>query len=550
MNNITALLKKHYLFVALLLGTATTLWYWLVQYSDIGFLQLHSIDEYVFHGSLRHMYLSALAGNIAGIFGYGFYQYGFGYFFSNLVVSVPFLLSGYTPGALIAPRVISAISAILAVVYIYRISLLYLRHTHSALLCIFVIFMPAFWYNATWFHPDWTMALFVIMSVYHLNKDQFGFKKHFWIGVLWYGIAVAVKYQAITFSPLIGLYVLYSLISDSRRSAIIAKAKILIISGTIVIGIFVISNPYILHPMGWTVFSNSFVGNMESNQSNHGKIANVPLSEKISTAISDYYYSEPLLLLVIAISMIAIVSYGRRQQRSLLPVLGCTFLLNIGYLLFFVNKAWQMYYLAPMMLSVVIIIIGLSHLSKRAISLILAILLLVQSIVYLPQIPILLSTSRDASVPDFNSYGVAENKALNEFIITALRPHIQSTSTVMITAYTPFAYESLGLTYEQVRIIFATITDAGIDENVYIESQRNYWGDLKTDEELRSSFIPIEFIVLRKDVPFIDTSRLSTIRDTEPYEKGNDIVKKLYDGTYPYSRIAENEYVVIFKSHD
>lgn len=40
--------------------------------TDIGYLQLHSIDEYVFHGSLRHMYLSLLEGNISGLFGYGF----------------------------------------------------------------------------------------------------------------------------------------------------------------------------------------------------------------------------------------------------------------------------------------------------------------------------------------------------------------------------------------------------------------------------------------------------------------------------------------------
>ena len=79
----------------------SAVWLWLVvpvsvllciiisRHTAIGYLQIYSIDEYAFHGSLRHMYESILTGKLSGLFGYGFYQYGFMYFFINLVAATP-----------------------------------------------------------------------------------------------------------------------------------------------------------------------------------------------------------------------------------------------------------------------------------------------------------------------------------------------------------------------------------------------------------------------------------------------------------------------------
>ena len=51
-------------------------------YLDMGFLQLHQIDEYGFHLSLLDMYDGLREGDLRKIFGYRFYNYGFGFFCS------------------------------------------------------------------------------------------------------------------------------------------------------------------------------------------------------------------------------------------------------------------------------------------------------------------------------------------------------------------------------------------------------------------------------------------------------------------------------------
>ncbi len=545
MNKIITLLKENYLFAILFLGTAVTLTFWAVQYRDVGFLQLHSIDEYVFHGSLRHMYLSALSGNVAGIFGYGFYQYGFVYFFGNLVVSAPFLWSDISSGAIVAPRIITALFALLSLLYIYKFARLYITPYTATMIATACVAMPAFWYNATWFHPDWVMTFWIIACVYYLRLDMFAYKQNFWIGCLCYGLAVACKYQAITMVPLIGLYVFYDGIRRVSPKAILQKMKLFTLSIALIAGIFVFCNPYILHPMGWNVFSSAFTANMHSNATNHGSAEELTSLTKIHDAVTSYYVHETILALVLIAALLGIWQFFTKPKPTLTPIIAGTFILNFCYLIFFVNKAWQMYYLPTMYLGILVGIVALGSFSKKHAMILATTITLAQIIVFTPHLPTTLTNSRDKSAPDFATYTYQEQLDLDTYITNELLPHITATSTVLITPYTPFSYEKIGLEYESVRVIFGALTEASIDEATYVASQRTYWGDLKTDEELRSSFVPIDFIVLRKDIPFIDTSKIATLRDTKPYTDAVAIVEKLITGKYSYSVLAENKYVIL-----
>ncbi len=57
-----------------------------------------------------------------------------------------------------------------------------------------------------------------------------------------------------------------------------------------------------------------------------------------------------------------------------------------------------------------------------------------------------------------------------------LKSKVQKNTFVLITPYTPFNYETIGLSYEQVRVIFGPLTEDSISLDSYISGQQKYWG--------------------------------------------------------------------------
>ncbi len=104
MNNIKSFLQEWKIILLVFSFTFIGLMYFDLQNTNIGFLQLHSLDEYTFHSSLQHMVSSVLVGNFSGLFGFSFYQYGFIYFFLNLLLALPGILTDNFTWAIFAPR--------------------------------------------------------------------------------------------------------------------------------------------------------------------------------------------------------------------------------------------------------------------------------------------------------------------------------------------------------------------------------------------------------------------------------------------------------------
>lgn len=520
--------------------------YWAFQNTNIGFLQIHSIDEYVFHGSLRHMLESALSGKLSGIFGYGFYQYGFIYFFLNLLGVTPAILLDQTTFAIAIPRVITSLFAVGSLVFIYKFSRLYIEKVPALLFTIFFVTMPAFWYNATWFHPDWPMTFWLLGFVYFLAKDKFEYSTNFWFAVLCYALAIAFKYQAITALPLLGLYVFYDNLKYITYANLLPRLKMLAIALISTVSIFILANPYILHPMGWNAFSGSFLANMESNAQNHGSAHEVTLIDKVNFAIGDYYLNIIFFFIFNLAAIWLAWRLFRKSERSIFPLIAINYLINITYLLLFVNKAWQMYYLPVMTVGILLFIYFIKSLPQVKQKYLLVGALIVQLLVFGNSYHKILSDGRDSKTPDFITYTPAEQIALHNFLIDQLQAVTKPNTVILLSPYTPLNYELLGIPYEQVKIIFGALAKGSFDREEYIVGQKAYWGDLKTEEELASSFKPVDFIVIRKDIPFMSAKPLEAFRDQTAYNNAKQIVADLYAEKYEYKLLAENEYVVIF----
>lgn len=539
--------KKNGFILAILVPIAIALIYLISQNSSIGFISLYSIDEQIFHWSLRHMIESFLIGNLSGIFGFGFYQYGFIYFLLNAIAAAPGILSDNFAWALIAPRAVTSLFALGSLVFIYKFARIYTSDTTSVIIASFFVTMPAFWFNATWFHPDWPMTFFLIAFAYFLARDNWEFGKYFKFGVIAYGLALAFKYQALTAMPLLALYILYDFIRNPLNESFFIPARRMILSLLSAVTIFIIANPYIFHPMGWTAFSSAFYVNMKSNATNHGSSEIVSMITKINEAVGDYYLNIIFLFIFLIGTTWLTYSYFKVAERSIFSLIAINFLINFGYLMLFVNKAWQIYYLPVVVVGLLSLIYFIKDLNEGMQKLIIGFVCLTQIIIYSSSYLPILSVSRDQKAPDYTTYTVEENQALDSFLIESLQGMVDSTTKLLITPYTPFSFPDLNLEYEQVRLIFGPIHRNNVDAEAYLIGQKNYWGDLKSDEELLATFHQPNIVILRKNIPFITETDFSDYADPTAYEDAKKIVDQLYNGDIGYSVMAENELAVIFK---
>jgi hypothetical protein len=504
-----------------------------LKYTKLGFLQLHSIDEYTLYGSLRYMFQGFGSGRLSSLFGYGFYQYGFIYFFLNWFLAFPFLWADFAPGAIIIPRLVSSGFALFGIFYIYRTARLQLAKAAPLLLAIFALAMPGFWYNATWFHPDWAMTAFLLGTVYYLKKDNWNFGTDFWLGVIFFGIAVAFKYQALTALPLILGYVFYDFLLRGERLDW-RQAKLAIGAIGLTFGIFLLGNPYIAHPLGFRAFESALIGNLKSNATNHGAGAIPTVADKIGKAIDTYYLNYFLFFFLTGFAIwLLIIALGERRSRNFYTLLAGNYLIGLGYLLFGVNKAWQMYYLPVIMPAVLLLVPALHSLSiKKQISL-LVILLAVMLGSYGTRYVPMLTASRDGTGGDTNKFTTAENAELDRFARTFLTGRLKTNDKILLSPYTPLDYPELGLSYEDVKIIYGPVAERHIDLAAYVSDQREVWGNLKSDEEFKKHFVPVNWMVLRKDSPFIDLGKFANPKPRTPWSK--------------YSKVAENNFIIIYR---
>jgi|GEM_PF-2790342 len=519
------------------------------KFTNLGFLQLHSIDEFVFQGSLLHMYQGLTTFKLSSLFGFGFYQYGFGYFLLNLLITLPaFILKNYA-WTIFLPRLVSSISAILVLVFLYKLSQRFVGNKESFFLVILAILMPGFWINATYFHPDWLMTLMLVISLFFTERDNWLYGKNYWWAVGFFALTVSIKYQALTFLPLLVIYIFYSELACLNFNKFLNNLVLLLKSLGLVILIFLLSNPYLLHPLGWCAFKDSLFSNLASNATNHGAVQTVSLIAKISNPLNFYYLTViPLVVFFLAVLYYLFIFFKKRGQ-SFTGLVAWVFLINLFYLLFFVNKAWNQYYLPVFCFGLIIFIIFLSEIKNSQWRYLAWIFLLVWQLFFsYKNIITAVSVSHDYFNPDFNDWTESQIIVNANFIETTLiNTKLKSGDQILLSPYTGFDFLKLGLDYGNIHTFFGCFGRETVERQAYVDSQRKYWGNLKTDEEIAKSFQPVNYLIIRKNLPFVDFERLVNIRDKEKCLITEEIFEEILNGGLGYSLVAVNQDLYIFK---
>ena len=502
---------------------------------DIGFLSNYSIDEYAFHGSLLKMYKGLTTLDIKQLFAYSFYSYGFGFFFLNLLAVAPFIANDNIELSIYIPRIITSLFAVGSLFYIYKIGLLYVNKYSSILISIVVLTMPGFWKNALWFHPDWMMTFFIVLSIYFFAKDNWRFKAYFWWSSIALGFSLGTKIQAITFLPFVFIYVFYDNIKYKNFKYVVLKVKLLLKFISTALAVFILTNPYLLHPTGLRVFISSFFQNMNSNATNHGLDVKTTIGNKITNAIN-FYYLETFIFIAFIFGSLYLIRYifVKKTKKSIMPIVSIYFLMNIIYLFLMVNKSWQHYYLTIFTTVPLILIPFIIRFNNYKYVLMVSLILL-QITTHISEYNSILTTGYHPE----QEISHVKQKELNDVLIKELKGVVIQNSNVLISPYQPFEFRFLGLDYGNIVVVYGAISKEMFDLDSFLE---------KSNSKDTSKFKEIDFIILSKNDVYFDREKLETRVNIKEYKKSLQLIENFNKGgDLGYEKFSENKYFYLWK---
>jgi len=508
------------------------------QNTSLTFLPFISIDEYTFFNKYITMYKGLKEGSLSTFFSYGFYNYGFWYFALNLVVTLPFIVIKKFSTVIFLARMTSAFFALASLFTVYRIFRLWTTLECSILGALIVLAMPGFWVNGFWNHPDWWMTFWLLLSVYTFMVEmKLGFAQklntlvtfspRFWLGVFYFSLAVAFKLQAITFLPLVVLICLTPLMRYFKGKETSKTLLRLIKALALILVTFMLLNPFILHPVGLQAFIKTFNENMLSNATAHNLNISYTVFEKLSQSVVPYYFSWPVLLLLILALVYQVFRFFSIRQDSFFSILAFTCLLNLGYLLFFVNKTWQHYYLPVAMLMWVCFVWFLRKSSTGIQRIILVSILLIQFYFFGAYYKPLFANTKPVQ-------SVTKTSAI---ISEQLKDLVSPNHHILVSSYIPFPFQSLPLDFAHVHVFFGPFNEALVSQ---VEHEKKW----KSFKGYKPFNVP-QFIILNKNDAHFDKTLEKQKLNPEQYQNGRRLIDTLKNGKYDYKVIFENESLLI-----
>ena len=489
---------------------------------NIGFLSLVSIDEYAFHHSLINMFEGVIELDIKKLFSFFLYSYGFIFFLINLIFTFPFFITDNTEMTIYLPRIVSSLFATGSLYLIFEITKTYSSKLSSFLIVILVLTMPGFWRNAMWFHPDWMMTFFILLSLYFFSKDNFHYKKYFWYAIFAFGFAISSKLQAITFYPFLFFYIFYDNLNLRSIDNIKLKITLFLKSVICTVLIFIITNPYILHPLGFEVWLGDFLSNMKSNELTHGSGEIISWYDKLKNAINDFYFVSITFLVLIFLVILKAGKYFIVKEKQITHIISLYVLINLFYLIVLVNKDWQHYYLSILITSSLLFVFNYK-ITKYVLPLIIL-------------INLTLSFDQYKKIFLFNPVTVDHIKMSNS-LIKVFKNRVDKKTHILIEPYVPFDFKSLGMNYKNIHNIYGTLSKKHLIKEDWYKTY--------------PSFVPFhekDFIVLKKNSIYFNTNSYDNRSDYKEYKLANQIIENLNsNGEFGFEKFAENDYFYIWK---
>lgn len=509
--------------VCIILGLLAT------KHTDIEDLVFFNVDDSAFFGVLFKMHGGLAELHSKKLFAYSFYTYGFSYFFSISILAYPFFsLQQYDVVIWIA-RLFSFLPAVLTLLYLYKISRIYLSPSKCIVIVLLVLCMPSFWVNALSFHPDWLSLFFVAVASYYFIKDNLSIQKKFWVGVFCLGFAIGVKLQSLLFVPILFFIIFREEVfhlnfKDTKRHILLA-----VLSTLLLIVIFIANNPYLLVTRGREVFMNMLRMNIEDNRTNHFSFIDVPIIERIQIGFEKYY--QPIIIIGIAIGILVFYWIKHKQKIAVIHIIIISTIIQFVFILVSINKSWQHYFLGVGVFFSLLFVCILSSFKEKGVY-ILYFLITIQIYLHYERFKEIYD---DGYSPSKKLYLHLKDMNDDKFISTNIAAFTDENTFIVLDLFTYFKFRALHIPYQNMTRVHPFISKSNIDINEYVKVKGYH-----NKENFR-----------QPDVIIINKTGIDYWLKEKEYQKLQADISSLYQDLEKeklnYKKIAENSKLIIFK---
>jgi hypothetical protein len=312
-----------------------------------------SSDEYVLYPTLIRILTpgKTFLETRANLFLYEDYHYGYPYFALSALAVLPSRLYygiNFTQhmqlNLLLLRQIISVLPLMLAAGLMVFLQTRFQSPLKSLALFIFLLTIRGVVRNNVWWwHPDALSVLFVVLTIYFLDRDRLRFGRNFFFAAVACGLASATKLLGFAFFLTIPVYVVVGFIQHRgswKRSVIVSGIFVLLMAATVIF-----SNPFL--------FSDEQRARMleiqaqKSVELSQGYEHDDPLyyskGPQWWASTIEKWYAPPLFMLFLVISLLSGMAWG---EKRLLNLVILTWIVPYSiYLLFFVAVKPDHYWL-------------------------------------------------------------------------------------------------------------------------------------------------------------------------------------------------------------
>jgi hypothetical protein len=222
---------------------------------DPAMLSLFEVDEYAQYPHLVRMLTTGDAAyqTLRNFVVYLHYYYGYlFYFFSALSVLPVRILFGdsWTSQTwlivLVLRQAINVLPMVLALGILTWVQTRFRSTWKSIGLFLFMLILPGVVVNNLWWHPDSLVFLFIVLTIFFLERDHLNFNRNFFLAAFSCGLAIGTKHLGVFFGLTILGYLLLGVLQHKiswKRSLSNGTLFILVMLGAIIV-----SNPLLVLP--------------------------------------------------------------------------------------------------------------------------------------------------------------------------------------------------------------------------------------------------------------------------------------------------------------
>ena len=223
---------------------------------DASMLAVFEVDEYAQYPHVLRMLTAGetLYQTLRNFVIYLHYFYGYlFYFFSALALLPVKIFSGGNwmdqtrLNVVVLRQMINVLPMVASALLLVYMQTGFRPRWKSIALFLFLLSVPVVVVNNLWWHPDSLVFLFIVLTLFFLQRDNFGYGKNFFAAAVACGLATGTKHLGLFFVLAVPAYLLWGIgrkMLHWKRALLLGLGFVAVMAAAVVI-----SNPLLLLPM-------------------------------------------------------------------------------------------------------------------------------------------------------------------------------------------------------------------------------------------------------------------------------------------------------------